>query len=157
MTNLDEIERLLAAATQGEDLSTNPRLIAALHNSAPDLIAAARRVKVLEAAITAYLATLGAEPVAWQWSGKTGNWYTIDSHVDRVTVDQHETRARELAALNGGTVRPLYAAPAKPGYVLVPEVPTKAMKDAVREAGGSQALAYGLAGWEIMLAAAKEA
>ena len=28
MTDLDELEALLAAATQGEDLSTNPRLIA---------------------------------------------------------------------------------------------------------------------------------
>lgn len=78
MTDLDEIERLLAAATQGEwgiqeelgqdeawcdwhsvgplqltggKANADDRLIAALHNAAPDLIAAARRVKVLEKAL----------------------------------------------------------------------------------------------------------
>jgi hypothetical protein len=90
MTDLDELEALLAAATQGEwkagraDMATivegyeskwiyadghavavasgrisddwdvvmaNANLIAALHNAAPDLIAAARRVKVLEEAL----------------------------------------------------------------------------------------------------------
>jgi len=39
-------------------------------------------------------------------------------------------------------------------WVLVPRVPTDAMREAVRQVGGTEALAWGLAAWPTLLAAA---
>lgn len=48
------------------------------------------------------------EPVAWQWSDFSGNWYTVDTNLSRVSRSQQEGIAIACAASHEGRVRPLY-------------------------------------------------
>lgn len=57
-------------------------------------------------------------------------------------------------AMAKGWPKPVLVIPA--GWKLVPITPDDKMKDAVREAGGPQALAYALASWQTMLANAPQ-
>lgn len=63
----------------------------------------------VEAAITAYLAALGAEP----------RWWAVEDEYGFVEVYSTEARAQKAAERlsSVGEVYPLYAAPAKPGMV----------------------------------------
>ncbi len=75
----------------------------------------------------------------------TGEYYTEQDAMDAAQA-LHEANIRSALAS---------AEPVIPeGWVLVPRKPTEAMKDAVRQIAGVQALAYGLAAWDTMLAAA---
>jgi hypothetical protein len=51
------------------------------------------------------------EPVAWQWSDFSGNWYTVDTNLSRMSLSAQEGIAIASAATHAGRVRPLFASP----------------------------------------------
>ncbi len=80
-----------------------------------------------------------------------GYWSTADRD------DPIECRAKideMIRVWDSDLPKPVLVIPA--GWKLVPITPDDKMKDAVREAGGPQALAYALASWQTMLANAPQ-
>jgi hypothetical protein len=74
------------------------------------------------------------KPDAWQWSDFSGNWYTVDTNLSRMSLSEQEGIAIASAAAHAGRVRPLFASPpAQEAVTVTDEMVAEAMHEAWNE------------------------